>query len=146
MEVIPESYYIMSTKDDAPNGRCQVSYWEKAFQLAGLPEISNTNNHCNSSDIDALIMSLRTKVLNDSGSLKFPLLTSLFKVVASVSHGNSAPENGFCINKYLIQLHGGSVVPDTIEAWRFVKDTILSYGSIIDIPITKSLLESAKLA
>ena len=35
---------------------------------------------------------------------------------------------------------------DTIEAMRFVKDTILSYGGIINIQITKSLLQSAKLA
>ena len=46
----------------------------------------------------------------------------------------------------MIQLHGMSNGPDTIEALRFVKDSILIYGSIFDIPITKSLLQAAKLA
>ena len=36
--------------------------------------------------------------------------------------------------------------PDTTEALRFVKGSILSYGSILGIPITKSLLQAAKLA
>ena len=46
----------------------------------------------------------------------------------------------------MIQLHGTSIGPDTIEALRFVKDSILSYGSILDIPITTFLLQAAKLA
>ena len=46
----------------------------------------------------------------------------------------------------MIQLHGTSIGPGTIEALRFVKDSILSYGTILDIPITKSLLQAVKLA
>ena len=61
------------------------------------------------------------------------MLLSLFKAVASLSHENSAPENGFSINKF-------------IEALRMVKDTILNHGSIFDVPITNDLLESVKLA
>ena len=43
-----------------------------------------------------------------------------------------------------MQLYGSSISPDTTEALRFVKDTILSFGGILSIPITKALLESSK--
>ena len=73
------------------------------------------------------------------------MLLLLFKVVVSLSHRISAPANGFSINKLIIGLHGNSIQADTIEALRMVKDTILSCGSIFDVPITKGLLESVKL-
>ncbi|XP_012557417.2 uncharacterized protein LOC105844874 [Hydra vulgaris] len=142
MELLPECYYKCSEKL-VSIGRNQTSYWEKAFQLAGLSIVSKLL--C-SFDIDTLINSFETKILNDSGSPKFPNITSLFKVVSSLSHGNSVPENGFSINKHIIQLHGTSLDPETIEALRFVKDTILSFGSILDIPITKSFIQSVKFA
>ena len=43
-------------------------------------------------------------------------------------------------------MHGTALNSDTIEALRFVKDTILSYGGILNIQITKSFLQSVKLA
>ena len=43
-----------------------------------------------------------------------------------------------------MQLYGSSISPDTTEALRFVKDTILSFGGILSIPITNALLESSK--
>ncbi|XP_065681343.1 uncharacterized protein LOC136094973 [Hydra vulgaris] len=124
MELLPECYYKYS-EELVSIERNQTSYWEKSFQHSGLPI---------------------TKTLNDSGSPKFPNIISLFKVVSSLSHGNSAPENGFSINKHIIQLHGTSLDPKTIEALRFVKHTILSFGFIIDIPITKSFIQSVKFA
>ena len=121
----------------------QPSYWEKAFQIADLPPVPTNRNP--GLDLDMLINSLKD-IVDDSGLPKFPLIVSLFQAVASISHGNSAPESGFSINKYMLQLHGNSLAPDTIEALRFVKDTILSYGGFLEVPVTKPLLESAKLA
>ena len=43
-------------------------------------------------------------------------------------------------------MYGTALNSDTIEAFRFIKDIILSYRSILNIQITKSLLQSAKLA
>ena len=74
------------------------------------------------------------------------MLTSFFKIVGSLSHGNSAPENGFSINKFCIDVHGCSIHGDTLEAIRVTKDTILSYGSILDIPITRRFLQSVSMA
>ena len=96
--------------------------------------------------VDTLIASLEKEIVDDAGSPKFPSIASLFKIVSSFSHGNSAPENGFSISKYLIQMHGTALNSYTIEALRFVKDTILSYGGILNIQITKSFLQSVKLA
>ena len=142
IHVLTETSYS-NEANETTQGRCQILYWENAFELAGLP--FNSDSKCKV-DIYTLIVSLEKKIVDDAGSPKFPSIASLFKIVSSFSHGNSAPENGFSINKYLIQLHGTAFNSDTIEALRFVKDTILSYGGILNMQITKSLLQSAKLA
>ena len=49
------------------------------------------------------------------------------KCVLSISHGNSAPENGFSINKHILDIYGHSLKEDTIEALRVVKDAILHH-------------------
>jgi len=64
----------------------------------------------------------------------------------NLSYGNAAPENGFSINKNIIGIHGPSIQADTIEALRIVRDTILNYDSIFNVPITRSLMDSVKLA
>ena len=143
MELIPESCYLQEETSSSSKHQ-KIFYWEKAFQLYGLPGDEET--HHPSFDVDIFINSSENKILSDTASSKFPCITSLFKIVLSLSHGNSAPENGFSINNYMIQLRGTSIGPDTIEALRFVKGSILSYGSILDISITKSLLQAAKLA
>ena len=129
--------------NETTQGRCQISYWENAFELAVLP--FNSDSKCKV-DTDTLIVLLEKEIADDAGSPKFPSIASLFKIVSSFSHGNNTPENGFSVNKYLIQMHGTALNSDTIEALRFVKDTILSYGGILNIQITKSLFQSAKLA
>ena len=129
--------------NETTQGRCQISYWENAFELAVLP--FNSDSKCKV-DTDTLIVLLEKEIADDAGSPKFPSIASLFKIVSSFSHGNNTPENGFSVNKYLIQMHGTALNSDTIEALRFVKDTILSYRGILNIQITKSLLQSTKLA
>ena len=127
---------------ETTQGRRQLSYWEIAFELAGLPNSDSKFKV----DTDNLIVLLEKEIVDDAGSPKFPLIASLFWIVSSFSQGNSTPENGFSINKYLIQMHGTALNSDTIEALRIVKDTILSYGGILNIQITKSLFQSAKPA
>ena len=62
----------------------------------------------------------------------------------SISHGNTAPENGLSINKAMLDVHGYSLGESTIEVLRFVKDAILKHSSILDIPITRSQLDNVK--
>ena len=77
--------------NETTQGRRQISYWENAFELAGLP--FNSDSKCKV-DIDTLIVSLEKEIVDDAGSPKLPSIASLFKIV-SFSHANSAPENGF---------------------------------------------------
>ena len=83
--------------------------------------------------------------LRDSSlTVKFPVLTAVMKCILSMSHGNSAPESGFSINKHILDIHGHSLKEDTIEAIRVVKDAILRYPSLLDIPITKEMIKNVK--
>ena len=84
------------------------------------------------------------KLKGSDGKPKYSFLVLLFKVILSISHGNSAPENGFCINKAMLDVHGHSLGESTIEALCFVKDALLQYPSILDIPITRSLIDNVK--
>ena len=77
--------------NETTQGRRQISYWENAFELAGLP--FNSDSKCKV-DIDTLIVSLEKEIVDDAGSPKLPSIASLFKIV-SFSHANSAPENVF---------------------------------------------------
>ena len=113
---------------------------ENAFGLAGLS--FNSDSKCKV-DNDTFIVLLEKEIADNAESPKFSLISSLFKIVSSFSYGNSAPENGFSINKYLIQMHRTALNSDSTEVLRFVKDTISSYRGILNIHITKSLLQSA---
>ena len=108
--------------------------------MAGVDHISKELPTC---DMEKFVLYLQ-KLNSSDGQPKYPFLVSLFKLVLSISHGNSAPENGFSINKAMLDIHGYSLGESTIEALRFVKDAILKHSSILDIPITRSLLDSVK--
>ena len=75
---------------------------------------------------------------------KYPQLFALVKCVLSLSHGNSAPESGFSINKSMLEVHGHSLREDTLEALRVVKDAIVNSGSVLNIPITHTLIVCVK--
>lgn len=79
---------------------------------------------------------LQKKAVDDALLPKFPHIASLFKIVSSFLYENSASENAFSINKYMIQLHGTAVDSDIIDALRFVKGTILNYEGMLNVPIT----------
>ena len=115
-------------------------YWEVAFHLAGVDHISKELSTC---DMEKFVLYLQ-RLNSSDGQPKYPSLVSLFKLVLSISHGNSAPENGFSINKAMLDINGYSVGESTIEAVRFVKDVILEHSSLLDIPITRSLLHNVK--
>ena len=74
--------------NETTQGRCQTSYWKNAFEVAGLP--FNSDSKCKV-DIDTLIVLLEKEIVDDAVSPKFPLIASLFKIISSLSHGNSAP-------------------------------------------------------
>ena len=62
----------------------------------------------------------------------------------TLSHGNAEPEQGFSINKAIIDSHGTSLSEDMIISLRRVKHRILQVGRILKFPITRPLLESVQ--
>ena len=66
------------------------------------------------------------------------------KCILSLSHGNSAPERGFSINKLILKVHGYSTYKDTLRALWLVKDELLQVGGETKFPITKEILADIK--
>ena len=89
-ESIPESAYQLVVETKIPSRR-QNSYWEVVFYLAGVDHISKELPPC---DKEKFVLYLQ-KLNSSDGQPKYPIIVSLFKLVLSISHGNSAPENGF---------------------------------------------------
>ena len=120
-ESIPESAY-QSVVEPKISSRKQNSYWEVAFHLAGVDHISKELPICG---MEKFVLYLQ-KLNSSDGQPKYPFLVS-FKLVLSISHGISAPENGFSINKAMLDIHGYSLGESTIEALRFVNFKALIY-------------------
>ena len=81
---------------------------------------------------------------DEQGRKKYPQLFALVKCVLSLSHRNSALGSGFSINKSMLEVNGHSLGEDTLEALRVVKDAIVNSGSVLNIPITHTLIMSVK--
>ena len=86
------------------------------------------------------------KMKDESGQLKYPQLFALVKCVLSISHGNSIPERGFSINKYLLSIHGTSTSNETIIAVRLLKDHLILIGGYMKFSINRNLILSVKTA
>ena len=70
---------------------------------------------------------------DEQGRKKYPQLFAILKRVLSLSHGNSAPDSGFPINKCMLEVHSHSLGEDTLEALRVVKDVIVNPGSVVTL-------------
>ena len=73
-------------------------------------------------------------------------MASFVKAILTLSHGNEGPEQGFSINKAIIDAHGTRVGEDIIIALRRVKHRLLQVGGIVNFEITRPLIESVKLS
>ena len=70
--------------------------------MAGADHISEELPTC---DMEKFVLYLQ-KLDSSDGQPIYPFLASLFKLVYSISYGNSAPENGFSINKGMLDIYG----------------------------------------
>ena len=117
-------------------------YWEeayKAFDLEVPPKVVDLLR------IDTYWAAVG-KMTDDSNKLKYPQLFALVKSILSLSHGNSTPERGFSINKYMLSIHGGNIDNDTLVALRMVKDHLLVEGGTNKVDCNRQLLTSVKQA
>ena len=83
---------------------------------------------------------------DESRQLKYLQLFALVKCVLSISHGNTIPEQGFSINKYLLSIHGTSTSNETIVALRLEKDHLILIGGYMKFLINRNLVLSVKTA
>ena len=119
--------------------RQKVSYWEKAFVIAGITEVGNIDE-AKSCDIEKFVLYLEKDCTSNDSKMNYPFLVCLFKLTLSLSHRNSAPENSFSMTKLLLEIHGSSLKKETNKAIRIVKDSILKYESILDISVTNEMI------
>ena len=63
-----------------------------------------------------------------TGKSKYNILFNFVMCVLSLSHGNSDPERGFSVNKFLLDTHGNSISEVTIECIRLLKDFLIRKG------------------
>ena len=123
----------------------QDSYWRRVEEEFGLGITASDKEERQMKRIgDCWCQTGQLKDKQDRK--KYPQLFALVMCVLSLSHGNSAPESGFSINKSMLEVHGHSLGEDTLEALRVVKDAIVNSGSVINIPITHTLLMSVKIS
>ena len=57
---------------------------------------------------------------DDHGNLKYPKLYALVQAILPLSHGNAYPEQGFSINKQLLQNHGYVIKEKSIVSLQFL--------------------------
>ena len=76
------------------------------------------------------------KILSDDGLQKYTPLICLVKCILYLSHGNSTLERGFSINKYPLEVRGGSTSEKTLELMRFVRDEVCRVGGVTNFPIS----------
>ena len=141
-ECVPEEFYVEHV-EESNKGKAQDSYWRRVEEEFGLGITASDKEERQMKRTDDCWC--QTGQLKDEqGRKKYPQLFALVKCVLSFSHGNSAPESGFSINKSMLEVYGQSIGEDTLEALRVVKDAIVNSGSVINIPITHTLIMSIK--
>ena len=66
------------------------------------------------------------------------------KAICVLPHANADPEQGFSLNKKILDVHGSSIQEDTIVALRFVKDELILRGGVLNIKLNRELIDSCE--
>ena len=140
---ISKEWYIIETVNAKKERLQHQSYWKNAEK--SWLEILPKEDEVKTIRIDSY-WSRVFELKNDAGRLRFPQLAALVKSVLTLSHGNAGPEQGFSINKSILDAHGTRLREDTIVALRRVKHRIIQVGGVLNFQINKQVLESVKLS
>ena len=143
-ESIPNNYFMKNDEPKQSNTQNQQSYWKYAYGVAGIEEHSVEETKFRR--IDDYWLDVSKMCDESTGKPKYLNLWKLIQCILVLPHGNTDPERGFSINKYVLQVHGLQIKEDTIEAVRLVKEQIIKRNGIMDVPITKDLLKSCQSA
>ena len=143
LQDIPKEWHTQETESAKTSRINQDSYWknvEKSWLDITLKETEEKSVRIDS------YWSRVFEMKNNNGRYHFPQLASFVKAILTLSHGNEGPEQGFSINKAIIDAHGTRVGEDIIIALRRVKHRLLQVGGIVNFEITRPLIESVKLS
>ena len=91
--------------------------------MVELPNVAPYDTDC----VDIEYFVNLAAITDVDGKQKYPYLVSFYKCILSLSHGNSAPEDGFSINKRIIDVRGNSIQAETINALSLVNEIITGY-------------------
>ena len=140
---IPKEWYTIETVNAKKERVQHQSYWKKAER--SWLEILPKEDELKSIRIDSF-WSRVFELKNDDGRLRFPQLAALVKSVLTLSHGNAGPEQGFSVNKSILDAHGTRLGEDILVALRRIKHRIIQVGGALNFKITQPLLDEVKLS
>ena len=83
---------------------------------------------------------------NASGEMKYPFLRKLVLTCLCLPHGNADVERSLSINKKLVTAERTLLAEESVNGLRLTRDAVSMYKKIDDIPITKGMLSSVRLA
>ena len=141
-ECVPEEFYVEHV-GESNKGKMQDSYWWRIEEEFGLGITASDKEERQMKRIDDYWCQIG-QLKDKRGRKRYLQLFALVKCVLSLSHGNSASESGFSINKSMLEVCGHSLWEDKLEALRVVKDAIVNSGSVLNILITHTLIMSVK--
>ena len=135
-EIIPDKWYknLEGSSQSSCSSKNQNCHFKEVESEFGLESQNLLKYYKRIDHYWRLIGRLR----EDKEALKYPQLFDLVKCVLLVSHGNSTPERGFCINKIMSETHGYTIHEDTVVALRVVKDELNCVGSVTKFNIVRN--------
>ena len=133
-EDIPDSYFRLEENNKSTSGWIQWSYPEHALECCHLTTNKTSVSSQQYKRVDHYSHN-GNNIVDWKQSKKYTQLC-LARCLFSLSHSNSTPEQGFSINKVLLESHGYTMQNDTISALRFVKDELNRVGGVSNLSVT----------
>ena len=134
---IPKEWHKVETENAKKDRINQESYWKNVEK--SWIDITPKEAEEKSIRIDSY-WSRVFEMKDSAGRIRFPQLSAFVKVVLTLSHGNAGPEQGFSINKSILDAHGTRLGEGMIVALRRVKHRLLQVGGPLKFEITRPLL------
>ena len=121
----------------------QQSHWPQVFSNCGLQPACK---HSTFSKRDDNFWSKIGSLTDELGNLEYPKLYALVQAILSLSYGNAYPDQGFSIDKQLLQSHGLVIKEKSIVSLQLLKDELIRAGGVLKFLCTMELINSVKNA
>lgn len=97
------------------------------WNLYSMERIVSSDYPSSTDDLDVYWFNV-SKLVNSTGTQRFPVLCKLAACIGVLSHGNADPERGFSLNKQIISDTRVLLSQKVIIGTRAIKDAIISAG------------------